>query len=307
MKLVYYLILKPLSIVPFPVAYIIAKVLYFMIYKIARYRRKIVRENIAGCFPDYDQSTILAIEKAHYHYFCDILVESLLLFSISKKSILKHFKIVNSEILDPYFEQERDVILVLGHYNNWEMAAVACDMQLKHKLTVVYSALKNPFFNKKIKTTRSKYGTWLIDKNELSSIMNSNDRVPVLLSLVSDQSPTYSKRVYWTKFLNRDTAIFLGPEYNAVKYNATVAFAEIAMIKKGYYEMSFSIITDQPRKEKPGFITEEHTRRLENEILEKPEYWLWTHKRWKREKPSDWTEEGQFRMLKESLKRIADS
>lgn len=305
MKFVYYLIIKPLSYLPFPLAYVISDVLYIVIYKIARYRQKVVRENLTTSFPYYDKTKILEIEKAHYHYFCDILVESLLMFSISKKSALKHFKILNPEVLDPYFEQERDVVMVLGHYNNWEMAAVAGGMQFKHQLTVVYSVLKNKFINKKIKQSRSKYGTWLIDKNGLVGIMNSNDRSPIMLTLVSDQSPTYSKRVYWTKFLNQDTAVFLGAEYHAIKYNVPVIFAEIKMVKRGYYELTFSIITDEPRKENPGFITEEHTRRLEMEILRKPEHWLWTHKRWKRDKPAGWTPEGQQKELKESLKRIS--
>lgn len=240
--------------------------------------------NLTNSFPDKSEQEIKKICKAFYSHLCDIIVESVKLFSITKSQISKRFIVNNPEILKPYFDANQDVLIVGGHYNNWEMLAAGIDQQVPHDTTGLYSKLSNPFFDKKMKESRSAFGLRMVTTKDSFAYFKETHTTPRLTIFGADQSPTYSKSVHWTTFLSQDTAVALGTERFAKKYNLPVVYGSIHKVKRGHYSLDISKLTDTPIDTADGEITEMHTRKLEEQILNKPEYWLWTHKRWKRKR-----------------------
>lgn len=287
--IIYYLILKPLSLLPLWVLHLFSDVLFILSDKVIPYRRKVVEDNLRRCFPQLSDKEITTLRRKFYAHFCDLILESVKVFSISKKQAAKRFVVVNPELLDKYYEQGRSVVLSGGHYNNWEMAAVAVGFQIKAILVGIYAPLTNKYFDKKFFDSRSKFGLELIGRNEVKERLKQNHEEGKLTVTVfaGDQSPTYSKKVYWTDFLGQDTAVMFGTEKYAREYDSAVLFANIRKVKRGYYELILEEIEEFPNEVPMGQVTEKHTRALERQILANPEYWLWTHKRWKRKREHD--------------------
>ena len=217
---------------------------------------------------------------------------------MSHQEVQERFKIVNTEIFDSYYNQGRSIILVGGHYNNWEIAAMGFDMHTPHQAIGIYSPMSDIFFDKKMGKSRTKYGVEIITKKLVPRSFVSNKNKLTMTIFGADQSPTYSKQVHWTNFLAQETAVHIGTEAFAVKYNYPVIFIKISKIKRGYYEGVLEVLDENPANSKKGEITELHTKCLEKVIHENPQYWLWSHKRWKRKK----TEEERRAELEEKAK-----
>lgn len=283
-KVLYYIILKPLSLLPYWVLYGISNFLAFIFCHIVPYRKKVVLQNLNNSFPEKSESEINNTCRAFYSHLCDLIVESVKLFSISNEQILNRFKVNNPEILQPYFDQGKSIIIVGGHYNNWEMLAAGIDQQVPHDSVALYSKLSNAFFDKKMKVSRGAFGLRMVTTKDSFAYFKEEHITPRMTIFGADQSPTYSKSVHWTTFLNQDTAVALGTERFARKYDLPVVYGAINKVKRGHYSLDISILTDRPKETDEGEITEMHTRTLEKQILAQPEYWLWTHKRWKRKK-----------------------
>lgn len=281
-KVLFYCLIKPLSYLPYSVLYAISDVLYVVIYYIIPYRKKVVLENLMNSFPDKNKSTINSICKKFYTHLCDLIVESVKLFSITDLEISKRFTVVNPTFLQTYFEANKSVLLVGGHYNNWEMLAAGISKQVPHDAVALYSKLSNVFFDKKMKTSRSAFGLRMVTTKESFDYFKEQYETPRMTIFGADQSPTYSKSVHWTTFLNQETAVALGTERFARKYHLPVVYGTIAKLSRGHYTLTFHRLCDNPEETKDGDITEMHTRLLEQQILAEPQYWLWTHKRWKR-------------------------
>ena len=148
-RLFYYLILKPLSYLPLPVLYFFSDILFVLIYHITGYRKSVVWKNLKNSFPDKSDDELEKIQKQFFEHLCDVIVESIKLFSISLEELLKRFNIKNPELVKGFYDKKQNVILVGGHYNNWEIAAVSLDLTLAHQVTGLYSRLSNKFFNEK--------------------------------------------------------------------------------------------------------------------------------------------------------------
>lgn len=271
---------------PFWVLYRLSDILYFVIYYLVGYRKKVVRTNLCNSFPAKNQQERRSIEKKFYRHFCDLIVESVKLFSISKKEINKRFTIQNPELINQYARNNQSVILVGGHYNNWEILAVGISQQIELQAVGLYSKLKNDFFNRIMLQSRGKYGLRLVSTRETSSYFLNESHKNTVTIFGADQSPTHSKTVYWMDFLNQETAVATGTERFAKLYNYPVIFGAISKVKRGYYSFKMDLISDNPSVEPLEFITQKHTSMLEKQIKDLPEYWLWTHKRWKRKKNS---------------------
>ena len=284
--LLYYLILKPLSLLPFWVLYLISDFIYIVLYKIFGYRVGVVTTNLTNSFPEKSPKEIKDIRNKFYHHLCDLIVESIKLFSISEKEALNRIKFVNPEVTNAYFEKGQSLMIVGGHSGNWEYTVVG-DLIVSHKIVALYTPLSNKFFEKKMKESRSRFGTILLSTKDARAFFEAGPEIPSMMIFGSDQSPSSSSKAYWTRFLNQDTAVSYGLEKYAKQYNYPVVYAGIRKIKRGCYEFSFELIEDNPASTAYGEISEKHVRMLENQILEQPEFWLWTHKRWKREKPDD--------------------
>jgi len=287
--LLYYLIIIPISMLPFPLLYKVSNFLYFMIFVIFGYRKKVVVDNIRRSFPEKTEKEQKDICKKFYRHFCDLVVESLKTFTISNKQVLKHVTCKNPEAINKYFEQKRSVIIAGGHYNNWEIFAVAIDAIIKHDTIGIYTPLSNKYFDEKMRKTRSKYGLLMISSRKVKYNFDEHIKDITATIFAIDQSPSNPKSCYWTTFLNQETGVLFGTEKFAKDYNYPIVYCRINKEKRGYYSFEFFDVTDKPLETAYGEITEKVTQMLEKDIKENPQYWLWTHKRWKHKRPVEKT------------------
>ena len=285
-KCVYYGLVQPISYLPFPILYFLADILYIIAYYLVGYRKKVVRENLSNSFPALDKAQLKRIEKAFYKHFTDFLVESVKALTISNKEILKRCAILNPELVQKYYDQNRSVMVLCGHYNNWEYYAVGIAQQMKHCVLAAYQPLKNQFFNEVILKSRQRYGIRMMSIKEIPRKLIKTPKVPTMSIMVNDQSPHMPKKAYWNTFLNQSTGWMTGTERLASKLDQAVLFGCIRKRKRGYYEVTFYPITDHPQEKDGGQILDLHSKYLEMLIAENPEYWLWSHRRWKHKRPS---------------------
>lgn len=283
-RLLYYLVIYPVSHLPLAALHVLSNVLYFLGYRLVSYRKKVVRKNLEHSFPEKTAAEIKAIEKQFYHHFCDLIIESIRLFHISEAEALARCRVRNPELLEHYYRQGKSIIIAAGHYNNWEWAAVTVDPQIKHQVTGIYFPLANDFIDDKIQQSRQRFGLELIEKTKVKTAFQDNADRRMAYLFATDQSPTFSKKVHWMEFLSQETAVFYGTERYAREYDYPVLYGRIIKLERGRYEMEFEVVADEPRALPEGEITERHTRLLEADIKTHPQYWLWTHKRWKRKR-----------------------
>lgn len=283
--IIYYVIILPLSYLPFPVLYFISDCLFFWVYHVFGYRRKVVFNNLKNSFPEKSERDLHIIEKKFYHHMSDLVVESLKTFTISREAAAKRMVARNPEVPNQFFEQGKDISVVGGHYGNWELYAVTLAEHLKHKAVALYTPMTNKFFDKKFKISRSRYGLNMCSIHEIKDDLTSKNREITATIFGSDQSPRKAQRAYWTKFLNQDTGVQFGLEKFAKDNNQPVVYGNIYKVKRGYYEVEYNLICEDPSKMAYGEITERHVKMLENIIKKQPEYWLWSHKRWKHKRP----------------------
>jgi KDO2-lipid IV(A) lauroyltransferase len=244
-------------------------------------------QNIRNSFPEKSEKEHILICKKFYKHFCDLILESLKTFTISKKQVSKRVVCKNPELIDRYFEQGQSVIIAGGHYNNWELFAVGIDALIKHKTIGIYKPLSNKYFDEKMRTTRSKYGLYMISTKIVKRVFDEEINRPTATIFAIDQSPSNPRTCYWMEFLNQDTPILFGAEKYAKDYNYPVLYGRINKEKRGYYSFEFFETGENPKDTTYGEITEKVTRLLENDIRAIPEYWLWSHRRWKHKRPAD--------------------
>ncbi len=284
-RILYYGFLKPLSLLPFWILYIFSDFCYFVIYKIVGYRTKVVRGNIQRSFPNKTAAEVKKIESQFYHHFCDLIIESIKGFSISSDEAKKRMINENTDLLNTYYEQGRDIILVGGHYGNWELYAVAIGQQIKHQPVALYTPLVNKYLDNKVRDSRSKFGLNMLSNSEIKSIMIDKNSEPKAVIFGADQSPRKDQNAYWLTFLNQDTGVQYGAEKFAKDNNCVVIFGNIYKQKRGYYKAGYQLICENPNETDYGFITETHTKMLEKDIIAAPPFWLWSHRRWKHQRP----------------------
>jgi len=283
-RLLFHGLIMPLSRLPLSVLYRLSDLAYLVIYYIVRMRRGVVRSNLANSFPKKSEAERLQIERKFYRHFCDLMAESLRMFSMPEEEGIRRCRCKNPELLDQYHEAGRSVLIIAGHYNNWEIAAVMLPPQSRHVPIGIYAPQRDPYFDEKLKRSRSQFGMRMVPTREISAYLEQHQHELLSVLFGGDQSPTFSKHVHWMEFLNQDTAVALGVERFAHRYNYPVIFGHITKLKRGYYEFEFELLYDQPQQTQPGEITERHTRVLEEVIRREPAYWLWSHKRWKRQR-----------------------
>jgi Kdo2-lipid IVA lauroyltransferase/acyltransferase len=283
--LLYYLIIIPISLLPFPLLYGVSGFLYFVLYTVLGYRKAIVLGNIQRSFPEKTEKEHLEICKKFYSHFCDLVVESLKTFTISEKQVLKRVTCKNPEVINKYYDNKRSVIIAGGHLANWELFAVAVDALIKHKTIGIYQPLSNKYFDEKMRGTRGRFGLYMISTKIVKRVFEQELNELTATIFAIDQSPSNPNNCYWGTFLNQDTAILYGTEKFAREYNYPVVYGRINKEKRGYYSFEFFETFDQPSQTAHGEITEKVTRMLEEDIKANPQYWLWTHRRWKHKRP----------------------
>lgn len=274
------LVLQLFSLLPLRILYLLSDFLYVVLYHGVKYRRAVVDENLAKAFPNKSETERKIIARKYYRYLCDLILESVKMISISKAEAMDRFKFVNPELLEEYFSKNKSVIAAAGHYGNWEMAS-NIGLVTDKKILVVYKPLSDPQFEHFLKKVRSRFNAKLIRmKTSFRDILSHRKECTVSI-IVSDQTPVPGDSVCFTTFLNQKTAVFLGIEKLAKAYDYPVLFCDVKVVKRGYYTCEFVPLVNEPKLASDLEITEAHVRHLEKKIYEQPEYWIWSHKRWK--------------------------
>ena len=284
-RILFYVVLKPLSYLPLGILYFFSDIVSFLTFYLVRYRRKVVRENLNRAFPNKNEKELRKIERQFYNHFVDFIFESIKSVSISSKEVLKRTSIKNPEILDELYKQDKNVIVTCGHYNNWEFYSLSLPELTKYTTYSLYQPLKNTFYDQILFDSRTRYGMQLIATKDIVPFFSASSKEKKMVIIVNDQSPSNLKVAHWNTFLNEETGWNLGPEKLAKKYGYVVLFGHSKKVKRGYYEVAFQTITKNPENTEAGEITDTYTQLLEKLIREKPQFWLWSHKRWKHQRP----------------------
>ncbi len=290
-KIGYYLLRSLTFLVqlfPLRLHYFFSDILFPVVYHVVRYRRSVVFKNLNNSFPDKSKIEIELIAKKFYRFFCDCFIETLYYDRISADEIKKRHTILNKEVVEEFLAEGRQVIVVFAHYNNWEWN---CSMSLyiPYSGNVVYKRLTNSSFDHFYFKMRSQFGITPIERSDTYRhlIANYNNHEASATAFLMDQTPRKFEIQYWTTFLNQETPILTGAEKISKKLDAAVLFCNVRKLKRGYNRLEFSLIAAHAKNTEPFEITEKATRMIEEMIIENPEYWLWTHKRWKHKREAN--------------------
>ena len=289
-KLLFYIVLLPLAYLPIKVLYALSNFIYFLIYTVFGYRKKIVADNLRNSFPQKSDEEINALAKKYYHHLADIAVEMVLNLRLEPKKLFQRYHVTNPEMTFKYYEKGRSVILMSSHYNNWEYMITSLEHQVRHHGVGVGKQLSDKALDKCLNKRRTRFGTEVVFSDHVRQTFEyyQSHNVPTAYMMLCDQSPNDIHKCWWTTFLNQDTGIIYGAEYFAKKYDIPVLYYEVNKVKRGYYTITFHRITDTPTQTEHGEIVESYARLLEKTIRKQPEYWLWSHRRWKHKRPADY-------------------
>ncbi len=272
---------------PFWLLYIISDLLYLLVYYIIRYRKNVVFENLQYAFPEKTNAERTAIAKKYYRHFSDLTMESLKTGGMNEKDFRKRMKLKNPELIDPFYDKGKSAVVLTMHYNNWEWG-IFLGEYVKHKILAVYKPLHNETFDDYMRKSRSRFKTELIKNNQVLRrvLLARNKKEPVVVWLAGDQTPPeYHK--FWFNFLNRAAMFYPGPAFISKRFNQPVFFMKIEKTARGKYLTSIELLFEQTQNISEEEIISTYIKKMEEVIREKPEYYLWSHKRWKHTRPAD--------------------
>lgn len=289
MQLFVYLLLYPIlwiiSILPFRILYLFSDVVYFFVYPIIGYRKKTVRANLALALPHLSDKERLRIEKKFYSHMCDMFLEMIKTISISKTEMEKRYTFKNLDVYLDLEKKQKSIALLCAHYASYEWA-ISMNYHINFTGYGIYKKIANKYFDKLVKDIRSKFKAVLITTKETSKTIEQTSKNGTLgvYGFASDQTPRWSDNMHWYHFMGIETPIHIGAEILAKKYDMNVIFLKTKKVKRGYYEASFEVLSEDVKSVPNYKISEEFISRVEKQIYEQPEYYLWTHKRWKHKK-----------------------
>ncbi|PWH81932.1 lipid A biosynthesis acyltransferase [Algibacter marinivivus] len=286
MQFLAYILVYPLlwviSILPFRLLYVLSDIFYVLVYYIIGYRKQVVLNNLKIAFPNKNEKEILTIRKRFYHHLCDMMFEAIKSITISEEEMKKRYVFTNINDVIKLEKEQRSIILFMGHYASWEWVFIM-QTQVKHKGYAVYKRLSNKYFDRLVKRIRAKYNSYLITTKETFAVLikAKKDNELTLNGFVFDQSPKLSKAVHWQYFMGEEVPVHVGAEILAKRLDMATLFLKVKKVKRGYYQASFTDII-RNAIDYPDFeLTDLYLKRVEAQIHEAPEYYFWTHKRWK--------------------------
>ena len=288
MKILYYIVLAVwyvFSLLPLRVHYVISDLLFWLLYAVIGYRRKVVYSNISASFPEKSEEELRKIERGFYHFFCDYMVESVKLMTITPENLKKRMVFKGTEIVDEIVESGQSCALYLGHLCNWEwVSSLPLWLSPKVHCGQIYHPLENKDFDRLFLRSRQRMGAECIAMADtLRKILEYRKAgQPIIVGYISDQVPFWTSIHHWVNFLNHDTPVLTGTERIVRKVNHAVLFLDIHRVRRGYYEAEIKLITREPQKMGEYEITDTYFKMLEQSIRKAPEFWLWSHNRWKR-------------------------
>lgn len=286
-KITYTLIitlLRALASLPLKALYVLSDLLYLVAYHVMRYRLKVVRKNLRNAFPERSVEELRKIEKNFYRHLCDCIVETIKLLHISDRELKERVEVVNSEAVDAITAEGVPVILFLGHYGNWEWCQVVSMYFDKRSVGgEIYKPLENKAMDRVMRTIRSRFDTTLIPHTgAFRTLMKmSAEGQPFIVGFIADQRPIKSMMTHWTDFLGQRTAYVTGGEKIGSRTGARFVYTDIEKIRRGYYRLTLIPMDSAGPDDEPFPYTVRYLRMLEQTIARQPEYWLWSHNRWK--------------------------
>lgn len=286
MQFLAYILVYPLlwviSILPFRLLYVLSDIFYALVYYIIGYRKQVVLDNLKLALPNKSEKEILAIRKRFYHHLCDMMFEAIKSITISEEEMKKRYVFTNIDDIIKLEKEQRSIVLFMGHYASWEWVFIM-QTQIKHKGYAVYKRLSNKYFDRLVKRIRAKYNSYLITTKETFAVLikAKKDRKLTLNGFVFDQSPKLSKAVHWQHFMGKEVPVHVGAEILAKRLDMATLFLKVKKVKRGHYEASFIDIIRDAKDYQDFELTDLYLKRVEEQIHEAPEYYFWTHKRWK--------------------------
>lgn len=272
-----------ISLLPLWVFYRLSDGLYYLVYHVVRYRRRVVYANLRSSFPEKSEDEIERIAKDFYSFFCDYIVETLKLFSMGEKNIRKRMKFEGLDQVKKDFANGRSVSVYLGHYCNWEWIS-SLGLHLDEQCGQIYHPLENATLDRLFLYMRGRFKAQSIkmDDTFLTILKWKKEGRKNIVGYIADQVPGYNNIHYWADFLHHDTPVFTGAERISKIMDTAVYYIDVERPRRGYYTARFIKIADSLNEHPVFFATEQYFRLLEKNIQRAPQYWLWSHKRWKR-------------------------
>ena len=286
MQLLAYILIYPIlwfiSILPFRLLYTLSDFLYILMYYVFRYRKQTVIDNLRLVFPEKSDHEIKIITKKFFHHFCDMMLESIKSMNISLESMKARYTFKNLDIIKEFEKQNKSIVLMCAHYGSWEWIFIL-QTYTTHRGYGIYKRLQNKYFDRLIKSIRARYNSYLITTKETFSVLEDAKKNGILSmnGFASDQSPKKEKAHHWNEFMGIKVPVHTGAEMMAKKLDMPVVFFAVERKKRGYYEATFQTLAEKPTDFKDYEITDKFLKLVEAQIHEAPEYYLWTHKRWK--------------------------
>jgi KDO2-lipid IV(A) lauroyltransferase len=271
-----------ISRLPFPLLYFLSDGIFFLVYRIIKYRRKVVSENLKLAFPEKSVEERQEIEYRFYRHLCDMFLEMVKTFGISEEELKKRFTFSNLEVIHDLEAKNKSIMLLAPHYASWEWTFVL-DLYVRGAAFAVYQPLTNPYFDRWVRRVRKKFGTTLISTRETRELISQNKKDGKLsfYGMLSDQSPMVGKAKYWGNFMGVTVPMHTGAESLCKKQDIPAIYMRVRKLRRGYYQASFELLAENPREISDFGITDAFFRKVEESIREAPEYYFWTHKRWK--------------------------
>lgn len=288
MKILYYFVLSVwylLSLLPMKVHYFISDVMFWLLYRLIGYRKQVIRHNLQTSFPEKSEEELRKIERGFYHFFCDYLVESVKLMTIRPENIRRRMVFKGKELVDELINSGQSCAIYLGHYCNWEwVTSLPLWVSPKAQCGQIYHPIENKDFDRLFLRSRQRLGAVCIPMADtLRKIVEYKKAgQPVVIGYISDQVPYWTSIHHWVDFLHHDTPVLTGTERIARKMDHAVFFLDVRRVRRGYYEAEIKLITRDPQKMADYEITDIYYQMLEQSIRRAPEFWLWSHNRWKR-------------------------
>lgn len=296
----YYLIKacwKLMALLPMWFLHFLSDLIYFPLYYLVRYRRKVVRQNLEHSFPEKSWEEILRIERKFYSAFCDYVMETVKLMGMSPERIKKHLRFEGTEEVERFASVEgKSCVVYMGHTFNWEFVT-SLPLHFKDpkiQFGQIYHPLVNKAMDKLFLELREQYGAESISMaGTLRRILQlGREKTPFVIGFIADQVPHWEAIDYWMEFFHQETPVFTGTEKIARRTGSAVFYMSLRKEKRGHYVATFHKLSDDASQTEENELTRQYYRMLEEKIAEQPELWLWTHKRWKRTKAKyqEWNE-----------------
>ncbi len=275
-----------ITLLPMRALHLLSDILWPFFYHVVRYRRNVVERNLRNAFPEKSPEEREMIAKKFYRHLTDMIMETLKAMHMTPEQIKKRFSVPDTSLTDRLFSEGRDVVALGSHYNNWEWFS-ALQLSSKHRVITIYKPLKDKNYDTFLLKIRTRFGLWVTPMNHIARdlVKCRSEKILTMSGFIGDQTPPPDDNAYWTTFLNQDTGFYRGAEKVAVKYDMAVIFIDIIKRNRSFYEVEYHMISEHPGEEEPNAVIARYASKLEEIIKARPEFWLWSHRRWKYKRP----------------------